>query len=54
LEHKVADLFFAEVVWLAKEKGWVSDEHFSVDGTLIAAWASLKSFKPKGSFQKSS
>ena len=49
LEHKVADLFFAEVVWLAKEKGWVSDEHFSVDGTLIEAWASLKSFKPKGS-----
>jgi transposase len=49
LAHKVADLFFAEVVWLAKEKGWVSDDHFSVDGTLIEAWASLKSFKPKGS-----
>jgi transposase len=47
LQHKVADLFFAEVVWLAKNRGWVSDQHFSVDATLIEAWASLKSFKPK-------
>jgi hypothetical protein len=35
-------------VWeLAKARGWVSDEHFSVDGTLIEAWASMKSFKKK-------
>src|ERR1043166_9594111 len=47
LRHKVADLFFAEVVWLAKNRGWLSDQHFSVDATLIEAWASLKSFKPK-------
>jgi len=47
LQHKVADLFLAEVVWLAKGRGWVSDQHFSVDATLIEAWASLKSFKPK-------
>jgi transposase len=47
LRHKVADLFFAEVVRLAKNRGWVSDQHFSVDATLIEAWASLKSFKPK-------
>ena len=47
LRHRVADLFFAEVVWLAKNRGWVSDQHFSVDATLIEAWASLKSFKPK-------
>jgi len=47
LRHQVADLFFAEVVWLAKGRGWVSDQHFSVDATLIEAWASLKSFKPK-------
>lgn len=47
LQHKVADLFFAEVVWLAKNRGWVSDQHFSVDATLIEAWASLKSFRPK-------
>lgn len=47
LRHQVADLFFAEVVWLAKDQGWISDQHFSVDATLIEAWASLKSFKPK-------
>ncbi len=48
LQHEVADLFFAEVVALARRHGWVSDDHFSVDGTLIEAWASLKSFRPKG------
>jgi transposase len=47
LAHRTADLFFATVVGLAQEQGWVSDEHFSVDGTLIQAWASLKSFAPK-------
>ena len=47
LRHKVADLFFAEVVWLAQRNGWISDQHFSVDATLIEAWASLKSFKRK-------
>jgi transposase len=49
LQHKVADLFFAEVVWFAKAKHWLSDQHFSVDGTLIESWAALKSFKKKGS-----
>jgi transposase len=49
LRHEVADLFFAEVVVLAKKHGWISNDHFSVDGTLIQAWASIKSFKPKGS-----
>ena len=48
LRHEVADLFFAEVVALAKKHGWISNDHFSVDGTLIQAWASIKSFKPKG------
>jgi len=47
LRHEVADLFFAQVVALAKHRGWVSDQHFSVDATLIESWASLKSFKPK-------
>jgi transposase len=47
LAHQVADLFFAEVVELARTRGWVSDEHFSVDATLLEAWAALKSFKPK-------
>jgi transposase len=35
LTHEVADLFFSEVVELARKHGWVSDDHFSVDGTLI-------------------
>lgn len=48
LAHEVADLFFYEVVELARRHGWVSNDHFSVDATLIEAWASMKSFKPKG------
>ncbi|MBI5381537.1 MAG: IS5 family transposase [Opitutae bacterium] len=48
LTHEVADLFFSEVVASARRHGWVSDDHFSVDGTLIEAWASMKSFRPKG------
>jgi transposase len=47
LEHQVADEFFAEVVGLLRERHLLSEEHFSVDGTLIDAWASLKSFRPK-------
>jgi hypothetical protein len=42
----VADLFFSEVVGWHRHD-WVSDDHFSVDGTLIEAWASLKSFQRK-------
>jgi transposase len=49
LKHEVADVFFAQVVEIAREEEWASNEHFSVDGTLIEAWASKKSFKPKGS-----
>jgi transposase len=48
LKHEVTDVFFAQVVEIAREEGWASNEHFSVDGTLIEAWASKKSFKPKG------
>jgi IS5 family transposase len=47
LEHDVAAKFFAAVVEEARELGLMSNEHFSVDGTLIEAWASLKSFRPK-------
>ena len=47
LAHHVAEVFFARVVNLAREHGWASDAHFTVDGTLIEAWASLKSFQPK-------
>ena len=48
LEHEVAAKFLAAVVETARDAGLMSDEHFTVDGTLIEAWASLKSFRPKG------
>jgi transposase/IS5 family transposase len=48
IEHEVAKEFFAAVVETARTEDLVSSEHFSVDGTLIEAWASLKSFRPKG------
>jgi len=43
----VAEKFFAEVLQRAETTGLTSDEHFSVDGTLIEAWASQKSFQRK-------
>jgi transposase len=48
LSGDIADAFFAEVLAAIKAEGLVSDEHFTVDGTLLEAWASHKSFKPKG------
>jgi len=48
LEGDVAREFLCEVVKQAQVKGLTSDEHFTVDGTLIEAWASLKSFQRKG------
>jgi transposase len=45
MEHKVATLFFATIQEQASEL--MSGEHFSVDGTLLEAWASMKSFRPK-------
>lgn len=45
LTSEVAQRFFAEVNRQAKR--YMSDEHFTVDGTLIQAWASQKSFRPK-------
>src|SRR5208283_5035329 len=47
LEADVAQEFLARVVEQARGKGLTSDEHFTVDGTLLEAWASLKSFQPK-------
>ena len=47
LEHDIAHRFLCETVELAKERGLMSHEHFSVDGTMIEAWASMKSFRPK-------
>jgi len=47
VESDVAQRFFDEVVKMARREGLLSDEHFTVDGTLIEAWASLKSIRPK-------
>src|ERR1700681_1481331 len=47
LEAEVAKEFLARVVAQAREKGWTSDEHFSLVGALLRAWASGKSFQPK-------
>ncbi len=47
LDHDIADEFFAAVVRQAKLRRYMSSDHFSVDGTLLEAWASHKSFKPK-------
>ncbi len=48
LDGDVADAFFAEVLAAIKAERLLSDEHFTVDGTILEAWASHKSFKPKG------
>lgn len=45
LNHEVAEAFFRRV--LKRAQPYLSDEHFTVDGTLIEAWASQKSFRPK-------
>jgi transposase len=47
LDHEVADEFFAAVVRQAKLRRYLSSDHFSVDGTLLEARASHKSFKSK-------
>lgn len=52
VEHEAGKMFFEEVVLLAKDKNLLSDEHFTVDGTLIESWASMKSFARKGSRAK--
>jgi transposase len=43
----IARRFLEQIVGQARERGLTSDEHFSVDGTLIEAWASQKSFRKK-------
>ena len=47
LEAEVAKEFLAQVVARARTKGLTSDEHFTVDGTLLEAWAGAKSFQRK-------
>jgi len=52
LEGEIANLFFASVVAQARAADLLSDEHFSVDGTLIEAWAGQKSFQRKDKSEK--
>lgn len=47
LNHNIAEEFFHLVVQAARSAHLLSRDHFTVDGTLIEAWASLKSFRPK-------
>ncbi len=47
LRGDIAVLFFEQVLAEARQRGLTSDEHFTVDGTLVEAWAGLKSFKRK-------
>src|SRR5260370_28940027 len=48
LDGDIAEAFFQAVLRQARERNLLSDEHFTVDGTLLEAWASLKSFQRKG------
>jgi transposase len=47
LEGEIAKVFFDQVLAQAAKQGLLSDEHFTVDGTLIEAWANRRSFHPK-------
>jgi transposase len=47
LDGDIAEAFFQAVLKQARQQNLLSDEHFSVDGTLLEAWASLKSFRRK-------
>src|SRR5437867_9674889 len=47
LECAIASAFLDAVLGQARAAGLLSDEHFTVDGTLLEAWASLKSFRRK-------
>jgi transposase len=47
LQGKIAEAFFDAVLQLAEQEKLLSDEHFAVDGTLIEAWVSRRSFQEK-------
>jgi transposase len=47
LTYAIAQEFLSSLLGLPEVKGLLSAEHFSVDGTLLKAWASMKSFRPK-------
>ena len=48
LNGDIAESFLSGVIAEARRRRWLSDEHFTVDGTLVEAWAGQKSFRPKG------
>lgn len=47
LDGDIAEAFFQAVLQQARERNLLSDEHFTVDGTLLEAWASAKSYQRK-------
>src|SRR6266581_3921743 len=47
LDGDMAEAFFQAVLQQARERSLLSDEHFTVDGTLLEAWASVKSYQRK-------
>jgi len=47
LSGEISRTFFESVVKIAMDGGFASSEHFTMDGSLLQAWASHKSFKPK-------
>jgi hypothetical protein len=47
LTQEIAQMFLASLIALPEVMRLLSAEHFSVDGTLLKAWASMKSFQPK-------
>ena len=49
LDGDIAEAFFQAVLQQARERSLLSDEHFTVDGTLLEAWASVKSYQRKDS-----
>jgi transposase len=54
LEGEIAEAFFGAILQEAEKRRLVSKDHFTVDGTLVEAWASLKSFQKKGTKKKGS
>jgi transposase len=48
IDHDIAQAFFEQILGQAKACRLLSDEHFTVDGTLVEAWAGQKSFRRKG------
>src|SRR6266852_3646150 len=47
LDGDIAEAFFQAVLKEARQRNLLSDEHFTVDGTLLEAWASVKSFSER-------